>query len=94
MNTTVWEYYGRRGVDGTVCELYRMPAGLTQPSQRLATKQRLRKGLFWLDAGDDGALSNEWASGWFDFGTDRLTDIQVAALIEDWALRDAWPGRP
>jgi hypothetical protein len=94
MNTTGWEYYGRRGIDGEVCELYRMPVAPEPASQRLATKQRLRKGLFWLEAGDDNALANDWASGWFDFDSDRLTEIQVLRLIDDWALRDTWPGRP
>lgn len=89
-----WEYYGRDGADGRVTELYRMPAGNASPSAKLAGKQRLRKGMFWMDAGDDPALGNDWASGWFDFDDNRLSSALAADLMADWATRQVWPGRP
>lgn len=95
MNTVpVWEYYGRHGAGGKVTELYRMPAGPMPAMSKLAAKQRLRKGIFWLDAADDAGLSDDWLSGWFDFDTDRLSETRAAALIADWAARPVWPGRP
>lgn len=93
MSKAAWEYYGRDGPNG-IHELYRCPASSRTPSQRFATMQRLRKGLFWLDASDDPALNNEWASGWFSFEENRLTEEQAAALVLDWGSRDRWPGRP
>lgn len=94
MTSTLWEYFGRRGPTNEVFELYRMPVGVKSPTERLASKQRLRKGLFWLDAGDDPALGNEWLSGWFNFEEDKLTEAQANALIQAWAQADDWPGRP
>lgn len=94
MNTVAWEYFGRRNADNEVTEIYRMPAGSMHPADRLAAKQRLRQGMFWLDAGDDVGLNNDWLSGWFDFQEDRLTDAEAGELIRDWATRDVWPGRP
>lgn len=89
-----WNYYGRDGSGGEITELYRMPADKASPMDKLAAKQRLRKGLFWMDAGDDPALGNDWISGWFDFEDNRLTEAQAAALIADWVARSDWPGRP
>lgn len=89
-----WAYFGRRGATGSVYELYRMPVGPMKPMARLAAAQRLRKGLYWLAAGDDPALANELASGNFSFVDDALSDEAAAALIADWATRAEWPGRP
>lgn len=94
VNSGTWEYYGRDGADGKVTELYRVPAGKATPLEKLAAKQRLRKGLFWMDAGDDPALGNDWATGWFDFEDNRLTEAEAAALVADWGARSLWPGRP
>lgn len=90
----VWEYYGRHGPTGAVTELYRMPAGATTELAKLAGKQRLRKGIFWLDAADDTGIRDDWLAGWFDFESHRLSDAQAAALVADWAARPIWPGRP
>ena len=90
----VWAYYGRRNARNEVVELYRMPAGVADPMARFAAKQRLRKGMFWLDDPEDTALSNDWMTGWFDFDDDRLTEQAAAQIIADWTTREVWPGRP
>lgn len=92
--TAAWEYFGRRNAQNEIVELYRMPAGIADPVERFAGQQRLRMGLFWLADPQDGALSNEWASGWFDFDDDRLSEQDAARIVADWATRETWPGRP
>jgi hypothetical protein len=92
--TNKWEYFGRRNGRNEVIEIYRMPTDVDDPMDRFAAKQRLRKGLFWLEDPEDTALSNEWATGWFDFDEDRLTEDQVASFIAEWVDRPVWPGRP
>jgi len=62
--------------------------------QRFVAMQRLRKGFFWLDASDDNALANEWASGWFDFVSDKLTEAEANRIASAWMASDTWPGRP
>lgn len=88
-----WEYYGREGADGKYTELYRMPSHLNG-IEKFAAKQRLRKDLSWTEVPGDNGLSNDWATGWFDFEDNRLTEEQVKKIVDDWINRNVWPGRP
>ncbi len=90
----VWEYFGREGVEGKVVELYRVPIDEADRFQRFGKKQRLRKGCIWQDAGDDPGLLNDYVTGWFSIEDNKLSVDEVVVLIEDWASRKEWPGRP
>ncbi|MEI7441571.1 MAG: hypothetical protein WCK43_08095 [bacterium] len=93
INQIDWEYFGRHGGSEDIFEIFRAPAGIADPVSRFKSMQRLHQDLVWRDASSDPALGNEWASGWFDFEDEKITEDDVARLTKAWSGPNKWPGR-
>lgn len=81
MNEEKWEYYGRDGASG-YSALYRVLATpRTEPFTSFAEMEQYMPDGTWKFAGDQLGLKNDWASGWFDFESNRLSESEAMQLM-------------
>lgn len=91
----LWRFFVRTGNSGPY-ELYRLPTGVMSldAGDRFKHMERLTRDGAWLSDNNDNALASEWASGWFLFEEDEISEGDAVNLTDAWLRPGAvWPGR-